>query len=288
MILTCPECSTRYLAKDNAIGPNGRTVRCSRCETTWFVAADLDELALKDNQTQGLTAASTATAVGINPKKSMDQKNLFGEKEKPAATTLSDNDDMAASDLGPKTEPKTDIAKGAHVEMRDRADDKRRRRRLRTVALIWAIPLFILCLAAALTYAMRQDIVRKIPATATLYKQLGIDVTLSGLKIEDPITRTTLIENKTVLIVNGAVRNISSTPQDVPLIKLSMHDKSGNELASWFVETSARRLEKDGRVTYVSEFPNPPLDAVAMRWSFEGDASLHPETAGEAPQSFEE
>ena len=282
MILTCPECSTRYLAQEDAIGPNGRTVRCSRCETTWFVAADLDELALKDNQTQGLTAASAATAGGIN------HKHRVRDKEVSAAKTLSTMGDGTTSDLTPDTELKTDVAKGAHVEMRDRADDKRRRRRLRTVGLIWAIPLFLLCVAAGLTYAMRQDIVRKIPATATLYKQFGIDVTLSGLMIEDPITRTTLIENKTVLIVNGAVRNISSKPQDVPLIKFSMHDKSGNELASWFVETSAKRLKKDGRVTYVSEFPNPPLDAVAMRWSFEGDPSLHPETAGEAPQTFKE
>ena len=36
MILTCPNCGTQYVVKDDAIPPEGRQVRCAACKHSWL------------------------------------------------------------------------------------------------------------------------------------------------------------------------------------------------------------------------------------------------------------
>lgn len=40
MILTCPQCATRFVVPDQAIPDEGRKVRCAQCSHTWYQAKE--------------------------------------------------------------------------------------------------------------------------------------------------------------------------------------------------------------------------------------------------------
>ena len=43
MKIKCPDCSTSYEIKVEALGPEGRSVKCAKCGNRWFVSPDDDE-----------------------------------------------------------------------------------------------------------------------------------------------------------------------------------------------------------------------------------------------------
>lgn len=44
MIVGCPNCSARFVVKAQAIGEEGRKVKCARCKHTWFQKPDMEVL----------------------------------------------------------------------------------------------------------------------------------------------------------------------------------------------------------------------------------------------------
>jgi hypothetical protein len=162
---------------------------------------------------------------------------------------------------------------GAHVQIRDKADKKRRNRRVAGVAMIWVVVFAILAAIAILGYVFRQSIVDRNPTMASVYKMLNIPVTVDGLDFEDPVTKNVLVDGKPVLIVNGAVINRSAETQDIPLIELSLLNNSGEVIASWHVEAEEAQINPKSRIEYISNFPNPPLDAVELVYKFKYDSA---------------
>lgn len=69
MILTCPECNTRYMVPDQAVGINGRTVRCAKCAHQWFEPAREDNKAPAEPVSAPSTEGTAVPAApGATPK----------------------------------------------------------------------------------------------------------------------------------------------------------------------------------------------------------------------------
>ena len=52
MIVTCSNCSKRYLVDARALGASGRNVRCAACGTTWFQAPPSDAPMMTDLESE--------------------------------------------------------------------------------------------------------------------------------------------------------------------------------------------------------------------------------------------
>ncbi|MEP6343950.1 MAG: DUF3426 domain-containing protein [Maricaulaceae bacterium] len=245
MILTCPNCSTRYMIKDEAVGDNGRTVRCSKCSTSWFVATKPDALALDDHVQAEITEVETSDHDG--------------------------EDSDLSEELRKSDEVMAELTSGAHVSIRDKADQERRRRRIFSVTMIWITTLALLALAAMLAYFFRQPIVEKFPQTSNIYQAFGVKVSATGLVLDAPQTAYITVEGEIHLVVNGTVQNLTKESKVIPLVKLSILNRNDEEITHWFVQPNPKNIAAKGRVEFAAEFPNPPVDAASLTYKLAVD-----------------
>ncbi len=258
MILTCPDCATRYMTKPEAIGPNGRTVRCASCSATWYVAApDLVDSA-------GPAAPVAAAVPAPTPRPVRNRRPRAKNTEGRSVADPVNTPEPEAEDFAPPS---------AAGLMRQKTEQKRAARRLMSVGAMWLVTLSILSAAALSAYVYRQDVVEAYPQSATLYKAFGVNVAKGGLVFGRVITRSALVEGTPTLIVEGEVHNPGREGVNARLVQLSLHDPSGQVLTAWQVEMPADKIGKGETLSFATQYPNQPVDAVSLKYNFAGDVS---------------
>ncbi len=104
MILTCPECSTKYVVKDGAIPDGGRQVRCAACKHSWHQDPDPAE-----QSAEMAEAAPEAVSSEATPEPGFQQPPEQGYHEEPAPESSDDNfvgdqEPVASPEPGPVAE----------------------------------------------------------------------------------------------------------------------------------------------------------------------------------------
>ena len=222
MILTCPECSTRYQANDAAFQPPGRRVRCAKCGHSWHQAAPVAEV-----------EAEVAPEVEVEP---------------PPV--------QAAPAPAPKTRAQAaPEAAEAPPAKRGFAMD-----RLALAGGWLGLAVVVLLIGwAAVSY--RQQVAALWPQSATLYAALGLPVNVHGIAFTDVSYHRESEDKQTVLAVTGKLVNVSGREIAVPPVRVTLTGEDGRELYHWDFTPDVAVLRAGQSVDFQTRLSSPPSAA---------------------------
>ena len=185
MILTCPECATRYFVDDARVGAKGREVRCAACGKRWVATREDEPMDLGPPAATPVVETS-APEPEVAPPPSIDA---------PA-------DELPADEL-----PKV---------FRQKAQTRAMEREAATSGAIWAALAGGLVVLVAAVILLRQDIAQIWPRAAGAYARIGLPVNLVGLTIEGQHAQPMLKDGHADLAVSGTLRNIRNKAVAAP------------------------------------------------------------------------
>ncbi len=254
MILQCPECSTRYLVPDSAIGTEGRTVRCANCKHSWFQAAAPDvEDALEIPESTPLAPAPPPLAPLARPP-IVEPAERFAPFA-PAAP-VAPEPAVVTPTFAPPVTPQIE-----NLPVRLRRNTTRRW----TIVAVLA-GLLMLIAAGAIVYLGAPGVAAKLG--------LGTGSDETPLRLRDnPIERRELDNGSELFAVSGQVTNPSNQRQRVPDIRAELRDAQGRLVYSWTITPQQRTLAPGGAIDFNSATLNVPANSKRLELSFAGEAT---------------
>ncbi|WGM38987.1 DUF3426 domain-containing protein [Caulobacter sp. NIBR1757] len=234
MILTCPECATRYFVGDDQVGATGRTVKCKACGHRWTARAEPD---------LDLSISGEEGAIGVEP-----------------------------STLTPEPAPLVELP-GEELPkvFRAKAQSERRVREAATTGIVWAGMTAMLIVLGIGAVVGRESVVRIWPKSASAYAAMNLDVNIIGLEIEDIRFEPALQDGHAALSVTGVIRNIRSHPVDAPPLQISLINKQQKRVMAKIAQAADPVIPAGETRHFAVVLLDPPKTAAQIEVGFVTD-----------------
>jgi predicted Zn finger-like uncharacterized protein len=247
MILTCPNCSARFMIDGSALVSGGRTVRCGACGHSWH------------QMPEPAQAAEPAAA----------NRTAFAPPPIPPAEPVVEPPPAPETPRPADEKPRRD-----EVEVEAAATHAAPRRRGLTRVLVWFLFVFVVAALVLGGYRYRNEVVRIWPPAMRLYEVLRIDVdppTGLGLHVpqESLRFRREAEGGIPILVVSGDILNTSNRAQRVTPMRILLLDKDSRVLRTERVKIDDRTLDPGKRLPFQTSIPNAPPEAAAVRITFD-------------------
>lgn len=115
---------------------------------------------------------------------------------------------------------------------------------------------------------LRDDVVSVIPAMTGLYKMAGIDVNSQGLQFAEITTSTEVLNGRTVLRVEGVIRNMSTSYIAVPALWLQMRTAEKQNIDGWIFRPEQKNLNAGNSMKFTTRLNGPPENVHDIQLEF--------------------
>ncbi len=221
MILTCPQCATRYQADTAQFPAEGRKVRCAKCGQVWHQQAPAPE---PEPWSELVGAERETTLAGPGA-------DLAGQAPHSPFPAL----DAA----GPVHRPRSAGERAAIA-----------------ASLIGFAAIAILVVWAAIVY--RQAVASVWPQASGIYKAVGIPVNAQGIAVADVTSHRDLSGGRPVLTISGVLINVTAKELAVPQVRVRLKDDEARELDHWDFSVGVSVLKPGQKIAFSTRRTNPP------------------------------
>jgi len=138
----------------------------------------------------------------------------------------------------------------------------------------WTAVILVLFAINVAVIGARNEVVRYLPQTASLFAAIGLPVNLRQLAFDNVhITRESQ-DGATILMVEGYIVSTAGKPVEVPRLRFAARNKDGQEIYTWTAKPERSILEPGQRLQFSSRLASPPADAndVMVRFFTANDA----------------
>lgn len=198
MILTCPNCESRFTLASQILAPEGKRVKCSSCEETWFELPDPDE--------------------------------LLEELEKEETGEVPPLEDIP-EDIPESVKP---IPEGSSVPaIADDSPEEAPKEKTNPVVLLLSAILIFLILATPLI-VLKGTIMKAWPESIAFYSKLGMTGALPGEGVVFDQMRAEINDGKFVL--TGQMINLTSHDSALPLIEVTLKGEDTHDISHHYIK----------------------------------------------------
>jgi len=255
MIVTCPECSVRFLLASNVLGEEGHNVRCSSCGHVWHQMPE-DEFAEEEHEEEHEREQAEDIPEGEKAEEAAPESDDLDKDDFGAVMdALSKPDSNEGESEGEQGEGEGDTYPDVPQSLRmHRAPPPGVKKKASQESAFMAPPvmagygaaLLVFLLIFGALYIAKDAVFRAYPASAVLYSMIGVEFAVPGEGLVFDSVQVTHSTQNGKIAIEGTVINLTPESQNVPLIEAALVDDKNRAVERWYIETPFENIEGEG------------------------------------------